>query len=234
MSLFSRSLLFSFVSALSLAAQSTGETWGPEQAPIGCPIYYSFVNAGPATLLYDPCGFAVYDAAGALVFTPPCAGPVVLQAHEFHAQRWTQVDSAGQPVPPGTYHLNGPGGPAVVVGGVEAAVAPIGSRKFELCSPLDAGFCYVMGAALSNTTGIRICAGTVPLDPDRLLRLSLTRPAIFPGFAGVLDANGMAAARVVYPNNIGALQIHLAFVVLDPAAPCGVRRISAPTRTTIF
>jgi len=228
-------LLSILASAAPFAAQQTLETWGPEQAPLGCPVHYSLVNAGIVPLTYFPCAFAVYDAAGALVFTPSCAGPVVLQPHEFFVHTWPQVDASGQPVPPGTYHLNHAAGPSVVVGGADAAVAPIGSRQFELCAPQDAGFCYVLAASFSNTVGIPSCAGRIPLDLDPLLRLSLTRPNAFPGFAGVLDASGQASARIVLPaNNLRAFGIVLSFVVLDPASPCEIRRISAPTVTTIL
>jgi len=222
------------VVVLPSTAQQTAVTWGPELAPVGCPVYYSVVNAGPASIAFDPCGFAVYDAAGNLVFVPPCTGPVVLQAREFHAQQWNQVNSAGQPVPAGLYHLDNPGGPTVVVGGANAAVAPIGSRNFELCAPRSGGFPYLMAASLSSTTGIPFCGGTIPLDPDALLRLSLRSPGVFQGFIGVLDPTGKAAAHIAMPNNLGFFEFSLAFIVLDPAAPCGVREISAPTHTLVF
>jgi len=227
-------LFLAVASAAPLGAQ-TLETWGPEQAPLGCLVHYSVVNASPATLSYFPCAFSVYDASGALVFTPPCGGPVVLKSHEYFVHTWPQVDASGQPVPPGVYQLDHATGPTIVVGGAAAAVAPIGSRSFELCSPQDAGFAYVMAASFSSAAGIPTCAGRIPLDPDPLLHLSLTRPNSFPGFVGVLDATGRASAQVrLPPNNLRAAQIVLSFLVLDPSAPCGIRRISAPTRTTIL
>jgi len=227
------SLAAFLVVVLPSAAQQTAITWGPEQAPVGCPVYYSVVNAGPASITFDPCGFAVYDAAGGLVFVPPCTGPVVLQDGEFHAQRWNQVDSAGQPVPAGLYHLDNPGGPTVVVGGANAAVAPIGARDFELCAPGSPGRPYLMAASFSNTTGIPFCGGTIPLDPGPLLRLSLRSPAAFQGFLGVLDPTGKAAAHLALPSNLRFYSVVFAFIVLDPAAPCGVE-VSAPTHTLVF
>ena len=217
----------------SLAAQSQSAiTWGPELAPLGCPVHYSFTNGGPGDTLWDPCGFRVFDAAGNLVASPPCGGPVQLGPGEFHTSTWDQLDDRGDPVPPGSYFLNDPAGLEVQVGAAEASVAPLGTRTLELCSPLDPNLPYVLAASFTNNTGITICGITIPLDPDPIFRLSRRRMG-FQGFTGVLDSDGRALARLVLPPDVGLFSLVFAFVVVDSTSPCGIRRVSAPTRTLI-
>ena len=212
-----------------------GHTWGPELAPVGCPVYFSLYNGGTTDVMYDPCGFGVYDPAGNLVYRPLCPGPVLVQPGETHTSTWPQVDTTGAQVPPGRYHLNAPGGPVVTVGGADAAVAPLGTRDFELCAPLDAGFPYLMATTLSSTApGFTACGQTIPLIPDAFL-LSLNDPGTFQGFYGFLDSNGMASAQLNLPSGPSQLsQVDYAFVVFDFSQPCAVRRVSAVTRTLLF
>ena len=117
--------------ALPTIAQ-VGHTWGPELAPVGCPVRFSLYNGGTTDVTHDPCGFGVYDAGGNLVYTPPCAGPVVIPPGQAHIATWPQVDAAGMQVPPGVYHLNTPGGPAVTVGGIRSPLSRSHIRRADL------------------------------------------------------------------------------------------------------
>lgn len=223
------------LAALALPATAQlGQTWGPELAPVGCTVYFSLYNGGTTDVLHDPCGFGVYDAAGNLVFAPACSGPVVVSPGEAHVQAWPQTDAAGQQVAPGVYHLNGPAGPAVTVGGATAAVAPLGTRDLELCAPQDAGRPYVLAVRLSSAApGFTVCGQTIPFGPNAFRR-SLDFPGTFQGFFGLLDASGRASAHLNLPGPPQLVQVDYAFVVLDFTQPCAVRRVSAVTRTLLF
>jgi hypothetical protein len=94
---------------------------------------------------------------------------------------------------------------------------------------------YVAAASFSPRPGIPVDARVVPLTPDNLFVLSLTIPQIFVNFAGVLDANGRAAPRVLLPKIPGlkGLRIYLAAVVVDPKAPSAIAQISEQYGVTI-
>ena len=217
------------------AAAQLGFTWGPEAAPMGCPVYYSLQNGTANPVNYDPCGFAVFDAAGNVIYSPPCAGSVVIQPGTAYSIIWLQSDLSGLQVPPGVYHLNDPAGPAITVGGAQAGVAPIGTRDFLLCSPQDAGKPYFMGAMLSSTNpGFTLCGQAVPI-PFESFTLTWNDPAVFQGFVGFLDASGRASAHIAPPPGFTqTAQVDYAFVVFDFTQPCPVRRASARTRTLFF
>ncbi len=217
------------------AAAQVGHTWGPEQAPIGCTVNYSLQNGGSTDVTYDPCGFGVYDAGGALIYAPPCAGTVVVMPGQAHVSTWPQIDFSGMQVPAGVYHLNDPTGPAINVGGAQAAIAPRGTRGFDLCAPQDGGFPYLMGAMFSSgTPGFTVCGQAIPL-PMSAFFLTLNDTALFQNFVGFLDANGHATANLSLPPSFDQMaQVDYAFVVFDFTQPCPVRRVSARTRTLLF
>ncbi|MBN2491620.1 MAG: hypothetical protein JXQ29_12295, partial [Planctomycetes bacterium] len=60
-------------------------------------------------------------------------------------------------------------------------------------------------------------------------------PWIFQGYRGVLDAQGQAQLSIHIPNvpALAGTRIHTAFIALDPAAPSGIRVISATETITI-
>ncbi len=202
---------------------------GPDLPPVGCPVNHVFVNHTPSTSLWDPASFRVFDAAGALVYQEPSAA-VAVGPFASYVTRWPQVDAAGQQVASGTYFLGSPTGPPIVIGGSQAAIAPAGARTLELCAPSDPGALYVMAAArASGSAGFQLCGNTLPLVPDDIFRLSLNRPGLFQGFAGTFDANGQATATINVPPTVSVfLALDVVFVVLDPAAPCGIGRVSSP------
>jgi len=76
--------------------------------------------------------------------------------------------------------------------------------KFALVveDPATPGAAYLLRAAFGRSPGFLLPGvGNVPLNPDALFWLSGAAPSIFQNFAGVLDANGVAKADVVLPNN---------------------------------
>ena len=98
-----------------------------------------------------------------------------------------------------------------------------------LSAPSDAGLPYVVGSSLG--------AGPIPID-TRLLNLSLDAlldasvngylPMVFQDFAGVLDANGKATAKINIPNLPGlkGIRLHSAFLTLKQGAPSNIQSIS--------
>lgn len=138
----------------ALAARASAQissTCGPELAPLGCSFYFNLSNDGPDEVVYDPCGIGVFEAAGALVFTPPCGGPVLMPVGSVNHWSWPQTDMSAQPVAAGLYnlhYLDGTGLPGISirVDAAQAAIAPLGSYKtgtthaYRLCAPLDGGF----------------------------------------------------------------------------------------------
>lgn len=228
----------------SIGAAQASEAVGPLQAPLGCPIQYSFSNDNPFALTWDPCGLTVYDAAGQLIWSvAPCTGPVSLQPGEISVTTWPQTDQAGNPVLPGNYFLDAPNGLMVTVGQVQTSIAPLGSlrhgrtRGLQLCSPQDPGERYLLLASTSMSTGFATCGGQVPLDETRILLASVANPVVFQRFTGRLDANGLSSdPAVAIPDNpqLAGTRLHFVFLVLDPQAPCRVKRISETASFTVF
>ena len=102
-------------------------------------------------------------------------------------------------------------------------------RHFYLASPSDPGLPYLLLASTTTSVGTPTCGGTLPLDATPLLTLSLTPGLIFQNSFGVLDSFGASLApRFDLPSlpSLVGIGLEAAFVVLDPAAPCLVRRIS--------
>ena len=225
---------FALFSSASTFAQ-IAQTFGPQEAPLGCNVYLSTQNAGSTPISHDPGGLTVYDSAGNLVFSQPSPGSITIEPSEAYNAVWEQVDSTGLAVAPGTYHLISPSGPRIEVGGAQAAVAPLGTRRFELCAPQDANRPFLMGAmiASSNPIGFNACGLSIPL-PLQAFSLTLNDGAVFQGFVGFLDANGRANAQLSPPPNFLQLaEVDYAFVVFDFTQTCPLRRASART-TTLF
>lgn len=216
---------------------------GPELAPLDAPVHLVVSNDRDGSVYYDPCAFAVYDVLGELVWAPPCEPVVELLPGDTYVHTWPQVDDAGRSVLPGLYALGDARGPAVLVGGSDAAIAPLGApklgtvRPLALASPLDPGHPYLLAAASSSAVGIPTCAGVLPLDPGPVFELSLSPHTFLAHSLGLLDAAGRSTAPALVlppiPELAGA-RLVLAFVVLDPSQPCAIRRISAPLELTLF
>ena len=114
--------------------------------------------------------------------------------------------------------------------------APGTAIDFTLSSPTDAGLPYQMGSSFGNGP-IPIDTRTLGLTPDGLLALSVGNlvPAIFKDYAGLLDAQGSAKAKLNIPNvpALKGIRIYTAFVTLKATAPSGVSSISNTFMFTI-
>ena len=235
---FNIALILFLLGLLSTSASAQiGFNWGPEAAPAGSPVNLLIQNHTPQQLQWDPGGFEIFDAAGNQVSAAPTGGPVTLPPQTSFAMSWDQTDAQGAQVPPGRYFLGTPqpGARFVDVGGAAAAITPTSSRSFTLSAPQESGRIYLMMLSSSRASGIPTCAGTLPLDPGPLFDISLRTPALFQGFVGVLDSNGQANANIDLPvPYLAATQLSLAFVVLEPGAPCLIREISAPLDFLLF
>lgn len=104
---------------------------------------------------------------------------------------------------------------------------PGASYPIHLVIPGEAGRPFLAGAALGTLRGIPTPAGRIPLDPDPLLVLSLTNPAIFRGFHGTLDTSGAATLSLVIPPApvLRGQRFYVAAITHDPT---GTRRITEP------
>jgi hypothetical protein len=123
--------------------------------------------------------------------------------------------------------------PKAVLSNVAVPGAPV---TVEFRHLIDASRTYVAAAALGDAPGIELAPGRVlPLNFDGLFLLSLSAPAVFSNFAGVLDLNGRARGTVNLPvgNQYVGVQFYVAFIVLEPQAPQGIQTISASRMITI-
>ena len=107
---------------------------------------------------------------------------------------------------------------------------------FSLFAPSDAGLAYQMGSSFGNGP-ILFGSRQIELSPDSLLFVSVQGylTMIFQNYAGFLDAQGSASARLNIPN-IAALKgvrIYTAFLTLKPSTPSGVESISKAFLFTI-
>ena len=229
----------------------------PSQAPVGCDVLVNISNDSNNTFLIGSIGpIEVFDSNNVQVFffqafilvaIPVAPGAV----HTYF--RWDQRDNNGVQVAPGNYTMRvGLNGSTSVhqlrIGGVDAAVGSIGvhrpgtSRHLYLCSPQDPGATYVLAASFSTNNGIPTCAGLFPLDNDVLFQFS-TMPGngIFFNTIGSLAPLGApfpGTTRdpfISIPPLLPAanFSFHVAFVVLQPAIPCPIARISASTEITV-
>ena len=126
--------------------------------------------------------------------------------------------------------------------GTFATVAPQGvlhtgtDRGFLLESDTDPNELYLMAASLSSTTGVPTCGGTLPLDYDAIMNLSLSNAA-FQGFFGTLDHAGKSLApSLALPAdpNLSGTQLYFAYAVVDMQAACPVRNVSTAQQMTIL
>lgn len=108
---------------------------------------------------------------------------------------------------------------------------------FTLKSAADAGLPYQLGSSFGNGP-IPIDTRNLELSPDSLLFLSVSGavPSVFQNYAGLLDAQGMAKAKLDIPNVpvLKGLRIYTAFVTLLSTAPSSVSSISNSFMFTIM
>jgi len=116
--------------------------------------------------------------------------------------------------------------------------APGVSTQFTFGVTLDAGLGYVMAASLGSVPGIPLGPDGRPirLNPDALMVLSLTTPAIFQNFQGTLDGFGVGIGTLHVPNipQLSGFQFLLAAVSLEAVSSSGVKSIADPRVVQIF
>jgi hypothetical protein len=116
------------------------------------------------------------------------------------------------------------------------AGTPGSTIVFALKAPTDSGLPYQMGSSFGNGP-IPIDTRTLELSPDDLLVLSTSglAPSVFEAYAGTLDAQGQATAKLNIPNLpvLKGIRIYTAFVTLKAAAPSGIASISPAFLFTI-
>jgi hypothetical protein len=97
------------------------------------------------------------------------------------------------------------------------------------------GKAYLAAASFARSPGIPIAGRVIPVNPDDLFFLSQLVPAIFNGFAGVLDVNGRGRAYIALPKSVGirGIRFFLAAVAIDAAAPGGIAEVSQPYGATV-
>jgi hypothetical protein len=135
-------------------------------------------------------------------------------------------------------------GTRVDIGADEVAVTLVGSGsgqpgtsiQFSLFATADASLPYQMGSSFGNGP-IPLGTRQIELSLDDLLVVSVKGllPFIFQNYAGVLDAQGQASARLNIPGipQLTGLRIYTAFVTVSASAPGGVQSISKSFLFTI-
>jgi hypothetical protein len=93
---------------------------------------------------------------------------------------------------------------------------PGGVKNLVFNAPRDPGLTYYAGASLGSVPGVPIPPCRVlPLNVDVLLVLSLTVPAVFSSFSGILDPSGNATAAIYLPGApLSGTIVYLSFVTL--------------------
>ena len=222
---------------------------GPPSVPLGANLSVTFANDNPGKFGVTTNLWRILDGLGNVVYAPTGATVSILMGSGgWYTFYWDLLDSSGVPVVPGSYTLEVKSdfgapiasypfavvatGAGLVFEGTATIQAPFGGgpgRHFYLASPSDPGLPYLLLASTTTSVGTPTCGGTLPLDATPLLTLSLTPGLIFQNSFGVLDSFGASLApRFDLPSlpSLVGIGLEAAFVVLDPAAPCLVRRIS--------
>ena len=238
--------------SISASAQVTVDV-GPDPSPVGCTVYASVTNDTELIMGIGGCPWRILDGDGLVVFDADCLiqelliGPIGTIDYG-----WDQRDEAGNQVPAGDYLFEvatpiGLVSTPFTVGGIDANlfvqgtaalgtdVIGFGGREIALCSPLDPGGLYQVLLSGSLGAGIDVCGQSIALTPDALFSATLAGATI-PSAFGVLDATGQSLApKLPIPDVPGlvGLDLYLAFVVLDPSAPCPVVRSSPTFQTTV-
>jgi hypothetical protein len=96
----------------------------------------------------------------------------------------------------------------------------------SLSAPCQGNRTYAIAAAFGTEPGIPVDTRRIPLNPDGLFLVSLSVPAVFAGFIGVLDGTGNGAGTLHVVPQMAGLTFYLAAVTLEGAAPSGLGAIS--------
>jgi len=147
--------------------------------------------------------------------------------------RATGVGPSGSPNVPdlGYYECEPP--TSLVVSGL---AKPGGTVDLTLSASSSANLVYQIGSSLGTGP---IPIGTrnlgLSLDPLLVVTVSGALPGVFSGYAGTMDANGNAKAKINIPPMpaLIGLRIHSAFLTLSGSAPQGVQEISNPASFSI-
>jgi hypothetical protein len=231
------------------ALADLNETVGPKDVPLGGKLSVSFSNDNPGKFGVTTSLWRILDANGAVVYIPTTSQTAILMGPGgVYSFTWNLKDQGGTLVAPGAYTLEykvDTGAPVesfpfnviaegagLVLQGTATTQPVFGggpARSFYLTSPSDAGLPYFLLVSTDATTPIPTCAGEFPLGISPLFNLSLTPGAVIQGSFGVLNGNGESTApKMAIPNNpayVGT-EFSAAFVVLNPANPCLIERIS--------
>lgn len=225
-------------------------TAGPPVAPLGSTIKITVSND---TGIPQPAGICYYvdDGAEIPVFDPLCLDlPVMLQPGDSFSFDWDQVDTAGDPVGPGTYYIvpkSDPSqAPAIQISAaIDGALSVLGTTKLGLqrdvylTAPEFGGASYLAAASFAEGS-LPTCGGIVPLANDSLLALTLDPANPFlTGGLGILDPQGQTQAPTLdmplFPTLAG-ISVELAFLVFDPAIDdgCGILATSEGLTVTMI
>ena len=113
---------------------------------------------------------------------------------------------------------------------------PGGTVTLDMFAPTDANLPYQLGSSL-GTGPIPIGNRQLDLSPDNLLVITTGNllPAVFVGYAGILDASGKAKASINIPSlpALVGVRIYSAFVTIDAGSLFGIKSIS-PTELLII
>ena len=103
---------------------------------------------------------------------------------------------------------------------------PLGGLAFlNFVAPGSEGDLYVALASLGTVPGLPFPPhGTIPLNFDFMMQLSLTVPSIFIGFQGVVPPSGIANGTVLIPNDpaFAGFNFHVGFVTVPAAGLWGI------------
>ncbi len=128
-----------------------------------------------------------------------------------------------------------PNRPIALAGGrflAHAGGAPRAGNAYRLrvSAPAYPNAFYLVAASMTPVPGVRIANRHFPATPDAFFNASLTKPAIFENFSGLLDANGEAIATYHVEAAVAGLRIYFAAAIVTNAT---IRAVSLPYGVTI-
>ena len=234
--------------AAGVLAQQPRVTVAPNPARVGERLTITFHNGTTSTLMLpNTAPWNVHNAVGQRIYAAPfTAGTILLAPGKSLLWNWDQKDSFSNQVPKGDYEIRlyfafFPHIPSVIAAtrfnigdagtiSVAGTPRPGESVSFLLHSPTFTRRGYQVALSLGKSPGIPIGAGRVlPLNPDPLFFGSIFGgPPVIGNFAGLLDGNGRATAKLWIPNvtQLKGLRFFAAYAVLHLAAPNGIVEIS--------
>jgi hypothetical protein len=207
---------------------STGHELEPHVSADGLAIVFSSTRAG---------GLGDFDLwmATRLDLASPFGTPVHLAALSSssadNSPAWSLFPDefffvSGRPGGPGPGDLYSARFTGLLGTGI---VGPGSAQNLRFSDPASPGRVFVAGAALGSSPGIPIDTRVLPLNFDAVLQITVGGlPPILTGYAGALNQDGIGAGKIDFAGfpEFRGLRFFNAFVVLDPAAPSGIRTIS--------